>query len=310
MDRPRWSVAPYLESAYSLEALSRCGNPVTNKVFEDCIEKYWEDRIAKEIPEDWGYDPGYQYSYYNYLALRVQRNVEEILEIRSKYPNWEPEKFKIKSRNLVGYDFEKKDESNLLRYRQTINKINQELQYRGYDQRIDVGTNAPSGTIFRNLRDFFDQNKRMLAKADELYRDTFAASTILAGLVRTCDTCHALFIDISPSEYPYLSEFFQQIQGIRRLNPSIEEIFSKFNVKVGPGTMLLFRNRGNIVYTLYIDDEGKRYELTVFTAEDRIKRLPRLYIDFLQSRGIISAVGDSLYPVSDLLKVPRDEKWI
>lgn len=315
MDRPisrDWRPATYLGTAYSVDALERCGSPAQEDGnFENCIEQYWKDRIIKEFPEDFGYEPNYQNEYYNYLSLRVQKNVEEILDIDAKYPNWVPDRYDLSADELSGYSFKKSGPDEVRRQLRTISKINEDLERGNYPQRITAKKMTQLPTIFRNLRDFFDTNKRMHAKRDELWRDTLAASAILADVVTSCTTCRAVLVDIPSNEYQHITEFFGRIEGLRSLSTELRDIFSRFHVKLGPGTFVVFRHEGKLVYALFIDDEVKKYELTDYQKIPVDEyHLPGLFVQFLQSKGLVQNTAKSLYPVFGVMHLAEDDNWI
>ena len=325
------TVAPaaYLSSPYTEAALTQCGIPREDPSFTGCIDDYWQMRIAREFDSNFGWNPEYGSPYYDYLSLKVQQGVAEMLNIERNYPNWDrhDEKiqrtFDIEEGELDGYSWPESDERADARRRRAIAaKINTDLEAGGYPQRIIFNLRTPLQDIFNQLRYFFDEIKVEWAKHEVLRRDVTAASLILLNVVESIPTCETFAIRLDQVQHADVVEFLTAFTGVSQYTPAVREIVTSLappgggirqggrtTKYIGGGSMLVFYFGNQPAYRMFINEKETQLEVVDLQGQD-MHHLPQLFVDFLKAKGLIRVAAQKLYPIFGLMQLTKEDEWI
>lgn len=244
-----------LKKYYWANERSKCDPFAKNeRKLEACIQEYWRQRIATDFRGFPHKEPDYKDEFYNWLAIGVQRNVEDILILRAE-------------------------------------RRNPEMQL-------------------------------------QLESDCFSASLVLGSVIfETCQSCHSITFPLDPHNRTD-REQLELVQAIRKESAApirlisastrFRESFITGPPYLGTGSLQAYSILEPALdkpadwpdYVIFVD----RNLFTVVGPLDYNKpadhHAPKLFVDYLKRRGLISTVAEDMYRILKFLPVWTSDNWI
>jgi hypothetical protein len=263
-----------------------------------CFQNYWQNRINAEFGDFRYIVPNYPNNYHDYLAIRVQRNVAQIL-LLEQYANVSQKRIDDAMKRFESLPIAGTTETTL--YEEEVAKEEREII-------------------------------KLSSEAEEIYQDARSASIILASVIfEICQVCRSILFPVSQNQRPGLERLLSELKGTHSIEQSEEghifhQQFIAQRFHMSDGNMIVFHFIKDPVteatwknqepedwpdYIMFMNEGVFTIAGPYLFRNPRVSRnLPNHFVRYLRQKGLIAQVAVELYPVMSYLPLAPEHHWL